>query len=110
MFSKTLPSELLIQIFKYINNDDYKTLYSCILVNRCWHNTNISILWEDPFNCGKSTKILINCLLVEDKNFLVENDIELAFELLERPPLYNYAKFATILNLRKMDLYAINKF
>ena len=71
---KLLPSELLIEIFKYIE-EDYKTLYSCILVNKQWHSINILTLWRNPFYSKKSTKILVNCLLVKDKNFLMENEL-----------------------------------
>src|SRR5206468_3132980 len=90
----TLPLELLIEVFKY-NDDDYKTLYSCILVNKQWHNVNISILWKCPFYCKDSIKIIINCLLEEDKNFLTRNRIDLTFEQLDKSPLYNYARFCT---------------
>src|SRR5215213_2899780 len=104
MLITTLPLEIFIEIFKYIEGDN-KTLYSCVLVNKKWHNINIPTLWRNPFISKNSVKILINCLLVEDKNFLVENDIVLKdFELLEKPPLYNYAKFTT-----ELDFYDFNE-
>src|SRR5215213_6539534 len=90
----TLPLELLTEVFKY-NDDDYKMLYSCILVNKQWHNINIPILWRNPFYSKNSIKIIINCLLEEDKDFLTRNSIELTFELLDKSPLYNYARFCT---------------
>src|SRR6185369_2926995 len=89
-----LPLELLTETFKYIE-DDYKTLYSCILVNKQWHIINIPTLWRNPFYSLNSIKVLINCLLEEDKDSLT--GIELTFKLLEKPPLYNYARFCTIL-------------
>src|SRR5688572_8781922 len=98
MFTITLPLELLTEIFKY-NEDDYTTLYSCILVNKEWHYIIIPILWRYPFYSVDSIKIIVNCLLEEDKDFLTRNGIELFFELLEKPPLYNYAKFCTELHL-----------
>ena len=88
----TLPLELLTEIFKY-NDYDYKTLYSCILVNKQWHYINIPILWENPFYSKGSIKIIINCLLEEDKDFLAGTKLD--FKLLEKPPLYNYARFCT---------------
>src|SRR6185369_4162402 len=100
----TLSSEVLAEIFKYIE-DSHKTLFSCILVNKEWHNINIPILWRDPFYSAGSIRVLINCLLVTDKDFLTRNNIKLSFELLDRLPLYNYAKFTTTLRL----LYYINK-
>src|SRR5215213_10306676 len=91
----SLPLELLTETIKYIE-DDYQALYSCILVNKQWCNINIPTLWKNPFVCEDSIKILINCMLEEDKDFLTRNCIELTFELLEKPPLYNYARFCTI--------------
>ncbi|GBB88137.1 hypothetical protein RclHR1_14670002 [Rhizophagus clarus] len=47
LFSGDLPELInkVIQYFRY----DYKTLYSCILVNRLWCRLAIPLLWEDPF-------------------------------------------------------------
>ena len=99
----TLPLELLTEVFRY-NDDDYKTLYSCILVNKQWHNINIPILWRNPFYSKNSIKIIINCLLEEDKDFLTRNSIELTFKLLDKSPLYNYARFCTRLNFKVFKL------
>jgi hypothetical protein len=41
--------ELINEIIKFCNYD-YKTLYSCILVNRLWCRIAIPLLWEDPFS------------------------------------------------------------
>src|SRR5687768_4206224 len=92
-----LPTEISNKIFK-LNKDDYGTLYSCILVNKKWCDINIRILWRDPFYSEDAMKILINCILAEDGNFLKEYDIKLTFELLEYQPLYNYANFVTTID------------
>ncbi|RIA78781.1 hypothetical protein C1645_842341 [Glomus cerebriforme] len=47
LFSGDLP-ELLNEIIQYFQND-YKTLYSCLLVNRLLCRLIIPLLWEDPF-------------------------------------------------------------
>jgi hypothetical protein len=54
IFSGDLPelTEEVIQYFLY----DYKTLYSCTLVNRLWCRLAIPLLWEDPFSFPNSTK------------------------------------------------------
>src|SRR5688572_2754831 len=57
-----------------------------------------STLWRNPFYSPNSIKILINCLLEEDKDSLT--GIELNFELLEKAPLYNYARFCTIIEIQ----------
>ncbi|RIA91683.1 hypothetical protein C1645_821699 [Glomus cerebriforme] len=51
IFSGDLP-ELLNEIIQYFQND-YETLYSCILVNRLWCHLIIPLLWEDPFTIHK---------------------------------------------------------
>ncbi|GET62531.1 hypothetical protein GLOIN_2v1771878 [Rhizophagus irregularis DAOM 181602=DAOM 197198] len=48
IFSGDLP-ELIYEIIKYFQND-YSTLYSCILVNKLWCRLAIPLLWEDPFS------------------------------------------------------------
>src|SRR5947209_4431270 len=91
--------EILTEILKCIK-DDYKTLFSCILVNRKWHSISIPILWRNPLYTISSARIIVNCLLaMKDKDFLIKNSIELPFKLLDRPPLYNYAKFTTVLEI-----------
>ncbi|GET54298.1 hypothetical protein GLOIN_2v1787706 [Rhizophagus irregularis DAOM 181602=DAOM 197198] len=48
LFSGDLPEliDKVIQYFRY----DYKTLRSCILINRLWCRLAIPLLWEDPFS------------------------------------------------------------
>src|SRR5437764_6529122 len=94
-----LPPEVLNGIFKYIKNNS-KTIYSCVLVNKQWHN--VSTLWKDPLCSVDSVKILINCLLVEDKDFLSRKKIRLNIELLEKPLLHNYSRFLTEWNFIKI--------
>ena len=103
-----LPLEILTEIFKYIK--DYRTLFSCVLVNKQWHIINIPVLWRNSFYSQNSIKILINCILVQNEDILKDNNIQLKeFELLKKPPLYNYAIFATELNLRDIN-YKLQKF
>jgi len=41
--------------------------------------------------------------LVKEKDFLTKKYIQLKFELLEKPPLHNYAKFTTEIDFWKID-------
>ena len=78
-----LPPEILTEIFQYVE-DDYKTLFSCVLVNKYWHKFSIPKLWRHPFISTGSNQILVNCLLgTKDKDFLKKNNIKLSFELLK---------------------------
>ncbi|RGB30446.1 hypothetical protein C1646_671683 [Rhizophagus diaphanus] len=63
-------SELLNEVIQYFRYD-YKTLHSCILVNRLWCQLAIPLLWEDPF----SIKLPKNYHFIETYlSFLNEDD------------------------------------
>jgi hypothetical protein len=47
--SVTIPTEILLQIFSYLNKD-YISLYNCLLVNKFWYINVIGILYSNPFN------------------------------------------------------------
>src|SRR2546421_9475067 len=89
-----LPPEILVEIFNYIE-DEHKALFPCMLVNKLWHRFSIPLLWRNPFSSIGSIRVMINCLLTVDKDFLEKNNIKLSFELLDKPPMYNYAEFTT---------------
>lgn len=98
-------SDLLAEIFEYLE-DDYKSLYSCILINKQWNVISIPKLWRNPFHSERSIRMIISCLLVEDKEFLVKNKPELKFlNLPKEPPLYNYAEFATKLDYNRISTF-----
>ncbi|RIA83545.1 hypothetical protein C1645_880422 [Glomus cerebriforme] len=60
---KNLPNECLSEIFKHIDENDTKTLFSILQVNRLWCQNIVSILWENPFKPQiKSFKILLTLL------------------------------------------------
>src|SRR5438128_604526 len=96
-----LPPEILDTITEY-NRDDYRTLFSCTLVNKYWHNITTPILWRDPFYSAGSIMVLVLCLMAEDRGFFARNNvhkyqynkISLSKNLL--PPTQNYAKYASI--------------
>src|ERR1043165_4617307 len=44
-----LPPEIVTEIVSYIDEDDIKTLYSIIQINKTWFNSSIHILWKQPF-------------------------------------------------------------
>ncbi|CAB5182298.1 unnamed protein product [Rhizophagus irregularis] len=89
IFSGDLP-ELIYEIVRYFRND-YKMLYSCILVNRLWCRLTIPLLWEDPFS-----------IAVEDCNY---------YYLTESYELKNYDFIGTYLyNLNDEDKTKLNEY
>uniref|UniRef100_U9SZW3 F-box domain-containing protein n=1 Tax=Rhizophagus irregularis (strain DAOM 181602 / DAOM 197198 / MUCL 43194) TaxID=747089 RepID=U9SZW3_RHIID len=97
-------SELLNEVIQYFHYD-YKTLHSCILVNRLWCRLAISLLWEDPFSI-KSPKnyrfieIYLCNLSDDDKTRL--NEYVIHSGLFSSNTLFNYPKF-----IKHLDIYKV---
>jgi hypothetical protein len=103
-FSGDLP-ELINKVIQYFHYD-YKTLHSCIFVNRLWCRLAIPLLWEDPFSI-KSPKnyhfisIFLHNLNENDKTKL--NDYyEIYKDLIPSNTLFNYPSFIRHLNTQKI--------
>ncbi|GBC08695.1 hypothetical protein RclHR1_08310003 [Rhizophagus clarus] len=87
----------IIHHFKY----DYKTLHSCILVNRLWCKLAIPLLWEDPFSIKfpknyHFIEIYLHNLNEADKTKLNEYGINV--RLFPSNTLFNYSSFIKCLN------------
>ncbi|PKY31547.1 hypothetical protein RhiirB3_449193 [Rhizophagus irregularis] len=102
IFSGTLP-ELTENIIKYFQ-DDYSTLYSCVLVNRFWCRLSIPLLWKNPFSISTGNynfiRIYLHNLNVELKTKL--NEYKINENLLLSNTLFNYPSFLKYLNLSKI--------
>ncbi|RIA84437.1 hypothetical protein C1645_832288 [Glomus cerebriforme] len=105
LFSGDLP-ELLNEIIQYFQND-YKTLYSCILVNRLLCRLIIPLLWEDPFTTAFNYHfigIYLNNLSDEDKTKLNEyrriKNINIELFPKKSNTLFNYPSFIKCLNVQ----------
>ncbi|RIA86838.1 hypothetical protein C1645_828665 [Glomus cerebriforme] len=98
-----LSAECLQQIISY-NEDDSKTLHSCLLVNRFWCHNTIGILWGRPWRSHSitqtsATKLIqtyVACLPEESKKILYNNGIR--YQLTSVSPIFDYASF-----LRALD-------
>jgi hypothetical protein len=98
IFSGDLP-ELTDEIIQYFRND-FRTLHSCVLVNRLWCRLAIPLLWEDPFSSEsfRFIEIYLRRLNEEDKvelhNYWVHNSPY-------TDTLFNYLNFIKRLNTKK---------
>ncbi|RIA95090.1 hypothetical protein C1645_873039 [Glomus cerebriforme] len=99
----TLNRDVLYLIFKELK-DDINTLYSCLLVDKIWFMTIISILWKNPwkFLNLKQKKLqflnlIISHLSDELKNNLIQ-DGDYFFTNSYQKPLLNYINFCKHLN------------
>ncbi|RIA86323.1 hypothetical protein C1645_829425 [Glomus cerebriforme] len=102
IFSGDLP-ELTDDIVKYFRND-YKTLHSCVLVNRVWCRLAIPLLWRDPFSIPIKNyhfiEIYLHNLNEEDKTKL--NEYGINKNLFPTTTLFNYPSFIQRLNTFKI--------
>ncbi|PKC01425.1 hypothetical protein RhiirA5_426730 [Rhizophagus irregularis] len=100
--------ELTSNIIQYLW-DDIPTLLSCILVNRLWCNTTISLLWKDPFSMKHPKnfhfiEIYLQKLNEKDKTQLNEHGIN--NNLLNT--LFNYSNFIKCLNTQNICFTIVN--
>jgi hypothetical protein len=101
IFSGDLP-ELMYKIIKYFQND-YSTLYSCILVNRLWCRLTIPLLWEDPFSIPTKNYNFIEIYLHDlNDDFKTKlNGYKIINNSLPSNILFNYTGFLKYLNIFK---------
>jgi hypothetical protein len=112
-----LIPDVLCQIFEYLDDRDeivgsktYRSLYSCLLVNRRWCESAVSILWRNPFHrCHKRggrtlIQILLNCLNNDERQTLLEDGIYLPFNKSDSP-IFDYPNFLKNLDYYQMILF-----
>jgi hypothetical protein len=104
IFSGDLP-ELLNEIIQYFHHD-YKTLHSCVLINRLWCRLTIPLLWGDPFSIEfpkyyHFIEIYLHSLNDDDKTKLKEYGID--NDLFPSNTLFNYPSFIQHLNTHRIN-------
>src|SRR6266508_4332535 len=101
-------SKLSRDVFYLILNelqDEKKSLYSCLLVNKTWCEIIIPILWKNPWDNLKSGKdklfsVIISHLSDETRNYLSQ-EIDFLTNLYQKP-LFNYISFCKHLNFNEI--------
>ncbi len=98
-----LNEDILFLLFEELQ-DDSKSLFSCLLVNRLWCETVIPILWKDPWcyednmNYQKKSSLynIITFSLSDDtKEFLIGKGIQISY----KSPLFDYLSFCKSINM-----------
>ncbi|GBC05209.1 hypothetical protein RclHR1_00610021 [Rhizophagus clarus] len=104
-----LNKDILILIFEELENDS-KSLYSCLLVNRTWCELVVPILWRNPYISSNNPKIvsLFNVILLylseESRDALKNQGINnLITEKVYERPLFNYIYFWKYLELSFLE-------
>ncbi|PKC60760.1 hypothetical protein RhiirA1_539631 [Rhizophagus irregularis] len=103
IFSGDLP-ELIYEIIKNFQND-YSTLYSCVLINRLWCRLAIPLLWENPFSYFTNNYNFIEVYLqnLNDDLKTKINEYQIIDYLLpSNKVLFNYPSFIRYLNIYKI--------
>ncbi|RIA80651.1 hypothetical protein C1645_838318, partial [Glomus cerebriforme] len=85
--------------------DDYKSLYSCLLINRTWCKITVPILWKMPerYRPIKLFHVLLLLLPEESRNILKNKGIDLFKVETYQQPLFNYISFWKYLNLNNLE-------
>ncbi|KAF0532299.1 f-box domain-containing protein [Gigaspora margarita] len=90
----TLPNECLFEIFNNFR-DCYKSLFSCLLVNRQWCRVIVPILWSKPLDDFRDARIINIYLLALN----VEEQVQLIpFKIMlpnDPNPLFDYTTYTT---------------
>ncbi|KAF0562126.1 RNI-like protein [Gigaspora margarita] len=97
-----LPDECLLEIFNnlYIN---YRTLFSCLLVNIRWCRIIIPILWSEPtkyFDDLRLIRAYLLALNVKEQALLIPLSINLPNY---QKPLFEYPSFTTYVGFYLVD-------
>ncbi|PKC15781.1 hypothetical protein RhiirA5_494302 [Rhizophagus irregularis] len=99
---------MLSLILEKLQNDG-KTLYSCLLVNKTWCEIIVPILWETPGRFKSNSNAIemlfdtiISHLPKDSKNTLRENGINFIEQKYEQP-LFNYISYWKNLNLYLLE-------
>src|SRR5437016_5601860 len=103
-----LNKDTLFLIFEELQ-DDSKSLFSCLMVNRLWCETVIPILWRNPwnytinYNNKHSLYYIITFYLPNDiKEFLTGQGIQLP-SILHQSLLFDYLSFCRSINVKTIN-------
>jgi hypothetical protein len=104
-----LNKDILYLIFEELQ-DDSKSLFSCLMVNRCWCETVIPILWRNPwsYDINYSSKnylfiIIASYLSDEIKESLTRQGIQLPTVSCQRL-LFDYLSFCRSINVTTISI------
>ncbi|CAG8529709.1 12337_t:CDS:2, partial [Funneliformis caledonium] len=106
-----LPPEIITEIISCVNEDDIKSLYSIIQVNRTWFSCSIHILWRQPFKYisltgySKLLKVYIWFLPEQTKLKLQNNYFNFDVKEFHKKPIVNYLNYLENLEIEFRSLY-----
>src|SRR2546429_452678 len=103
-----LNKDILFLIFEELQ-DDSKSLFSCLMVNKIWCETAIPILWRNPwrYDINYSNKsylfaIFTSYLSNTSKEFLTSEGVQL-LSISYQSLLFDYLSFCRSINAKIMN-------
>ncbi len=103
-----LNKDVLFSLFKELQ-DDSKSLFSFLMVNKIWCETMIPVLWENPWHYSisyyyKSSLYYIIMFYLSDdiKNFLIRQGIQLP-STSNQSLLFDYLSFCKSMNMNVIN-------
>ncbi|EXX72960.1 uncharacterized protein OCT59_012785 [Rhizophagus irregularis] len=106
-----LNKDILYLIFEEFQNDS-KSLFSCLMVNRIWCETVIPILWRNPwcydinyFSKNYLLAIITSYLSDDIKEYLTKQEIQLPL-ISYQPLLFDYLSFCRSINVVTIRIIA----
>src|ERR1700726_2268515 len=103
-----LNKDTLFLLFEELQNDS-KSLFSCLMVNRLWCETAVPILWKNPwrYNINYSNKsylfATISFYLSDDIKELLTREGILLPQILHQALLFDYLAFCRCINVNIMN-------
>ncbi|PKK67005.1 hypothetical protein RhiirC2_852481 [Rhizophagus irregularis] len=101
--------DILLIIFEELE-DDQRSLFSCLLVDKLWCETAVIFLWKNPWRYYLGfyqEKFLYNTIILflpdESKEFLKLEGIDIPSSKSQNPPLFDYLTFCRHLNVVKIN-------
>jgi hypothetical protein len=95
-----MVQDILFLIFLELQGD-YRSLYSCTLVNKFWCYIAVPILWKYAFGTShresrkKLYNVIINHLPSDSLDLLVKNNIILPSQIFSNRLIFEYINFLT---------------
>src|SRR5688572_23818505 len=103
-----LNKDILFLIFEELQ-DDSRSLFSCLMVNKIWCETVIPVLWRNPWrydidysNKSYLSAIFISCLSNNTKEFLTSEGVQL-LSISYQSLLFDYLSFCRSINTSIMN-------
>ncbi|CAB5186448.1 unnamed protein product [Rhizophagus irregularis] len=107
----TLNKDILLYISQEFGNNS-NPLFSCLLINKLWFETFVSILWKEPWKFLNESQervfLLFNTIILhlsEDSKKLLASQGILNLSSLQQKPLINYISYCNKLDLNFVNIY-----